>query len=537
MNGYRILHLLRRALLPAALGLACLTTPALTSCSTAGPHSGLKARDLDSALTYAASIYDQIPAGAPAQASLEAEYRAAMKDVLKSLKQEAPLRQCKDTISLQGWSIHFPLGTQLLAVPPAWCDDILLADAKKFKFKTRVAATGTGLPVMMYQAYDPARSSGVKLFPLNGRYLPATMIAEFTGPRSVTLTFHHTAKITRTRLKKMDRPLAYDLSAPLARSMDSGFLSGFAGKGLFRAQDLLDDTGIFVPGIYDPDKIPVVFVHGLASDPHIWDNAMNEVLADPVLRQKFQPWYFLYPTGMPAQLSAAKLRSGLKRAVEHYSRQGGSRTLSRMVLVGHSMGGLISHMQVVDSGEDIYQAWFTRPLDSLRIQPANRTFIRDTLYFQHLPFVRRAIFVATPHRGSVMADLRIVRFALRLVKRLVRVDELITDVVQNAANAINPGLFWTRGGGGRSVDTLAASHPMLPALARRPITVPWHNIIAVWKPKPKLEDTTDGAVPYTSSYLPGAESDFIVRAFHSCTENPDVMAEICRILRLHARRY
>ena len=519
--------------------MVCVSVFSLSSCASHQRSGKPSHPDLDSALAYAETIHDHIPPGAAAQTSLEDEWRKVLEDVVSALKEEAPLRQWKGKIMMQGWTVHFPEQKSLLALNPHWFNDIrVISAAGKVRSSLRsVSAPGTGLPLMMYQAYDPERASSVKLFPLNGRYLPATLTASFTGPRAVTLTFHHTAKVTHAIVRGRDRPLAYDLSAPLLKSMDPGFLSAFAGAGLFRPDRHLDDTGVFVPGIFDPDKIPVVFVHGLASDPHIWDAAMNDVLADPILRQKYQIWYFLYPTGLPVQVSAARLRSGLQKAVAHYDPQGIHPALRRMVLVGHSMGGLLSHLQVVDSGDDIYRAWFTQPLESLRISPANRQLIQRTLYFQHLPFVQRAIFVATPHRGSAMAEMRIVRLALRFVHRVVRLDQLMTDVIQNAAHALNPGLHWDRGRGGRSVDTLAASHPMLKALDRRPILVPWHNIIAVWKPRPNLTETTDGAVPYTSAYLAGAARDFIVHGFHSCTEKPEVTAEICRILRLHARRY
>jgi pimeloyl-ACP methyl ester carboxylesterase len=67
--------------------------------------------------------------------------------------------------------------------------------------------------------------------------------------------------------------------------------------------------------VYDPQRIPVVFVHGLLSDPHIWLNAVNAINSDPELRAAYQPWYFLYPTGhRRAADLRPKLRESLRQA-------------------------------------------------------------------------------------------------------------------------------------------------------------------------------------------------------------------------------
>jgi hypothetical protein len=41
-------------------------------------------------------------------------------------------------------------------------------------------------------------------------------------------------------------------------------------------------------------------------------------------------------------------------------------------------------------------------------------------------------------------------------------------------------------------------------------------------------------VRYRSAHIPGVESELIVRSPHSCQGNPHTMAEVLRILRLHA---
>jgi hypothetical protein len=45
---------------------------------------------------------------------------------------------------------------------------------------------------------------------------------------------------------------------------------------------------------------------------------------------------------------------------------------------------------------------------------------------------------------------------------------------------------------------------------------------------------TDGVVPYWSSHLAGAQSELIVPSTHGAHQNPQAIAEVCRILRLNA---
>jgi hypothetical protein len=47
---------------------------------------------------------------------------------------------------------------------------------------------------------------------------------------------------------------------------------------------------------------------------------------------------------------------------------------------------------------------------------------------------------------------------------------------------------------------------------------------------------SDGIVPYWSSHLDGAQSELVVPSHHSAHQNPQAIAEVKRILKLHARR-
>ena len=78
----------------------------------------------------------------------------------------------------------------------------------------------------------------------------------------------------------------------------------------------------------------------MATD-QMWLNVINDLEADPVLRGRYQYWEFGYPTGNPIAYSALKLREALAKVDKLYPNHKG------YVLIAHSLGGVLSHMQVV----------------------------------------------------------------------------------------------------------------------------------------------------------------------------------------------
>ena len=70
---------------------------------------------------------------------------------------------------------------------------------------------------------------------------------------------------------------------------------------------------------YDPNKIPVVFVHGLQDTPVAWVPMVNALWADPVVRRNYQVCVFSYPSGYPFQCSALLLRRELDAIQQNFS--------------------------------------------------------------------------------------------------------------------------------------------------------------------------------------------------------------------------
>jgi hypothetical protein len=198
------------------------------------------------------------------------------------------------------------------------------------------------------------------------------------------------------------------------------------------------------------------------------------------------------------------------------------------------MGGIIYRLQVTDSEDAIYRAYFRRDIDQLFASADAKRQIRENLFFEPNPRIARVVFVAVPHRGSGLADLRIVQWMTGLIERAVRIDQFITEIARTATSTLNPQLMAFKDLGARSVQNLSPRHPLLLAMDQRPVEVPFHSIIGVKQAGKPLTDTSDGVVPYTSAHLDHAISEHRVSATHSCTDHPEVTAEIRRILRQHA---
>ena len=132
--------------------------------------------------------------------------------------------------------------------------------------------------------------------------------------------------------------------------------------------DLLryEPTGLSLLRPYTRGKIPVVFIHGLWSNPWSWDRMIAELEADPSLADRYQSWTFGYSTGDPIPYSASLLRRDLQEVRRKFDPDDSDAAFNRMVLVGHSMGGLLTKMMVQDSGTRLWRLISDRPIDDAR---------------------------------------------------------------------------------------------------------------------------------------------------------------------------
>jgi hypothetical protein len=303
---------------------------------------------------------------------------------------------------------------------------------------------------------------------------------------------------------------------------------GFLGRltGLMQERPPLVSTTPYHPGL-----IPVVFVHGTASSIVRWVEMYNRLLADPAIRSRFQFWFFQYDSGNPIALSALRLREALSGAVARLDPEGKDPALRRMVLIGHSQGGLLVKMQAIQSGDRFWNAASRKPLDALQLAEETRDLLRRALFVEPLPEVSRVVFICTPHRGSFVAGRNIIA---NVTRWLLSLPLALTGVAADLAR--NPDAF---AGGVRpvvpsAVDNMSPRHFFIRTLQTIPVapTITAHSIIAVEGDGPVAEGD-DGVVAYASAHIEPVESELVVTSGHSVQGNPHAIEEVRRILRKH----
>ena len=325
--------------------------------------------------------------------------------------------------------------------------------------------------------------------------------------------------------------LAFDRTMPLAMQVGRSRLADLEWTGLFDSNFERPglEAGLYMLRPYEHDKIPVVFVHGLASSPRAWVQTINELQNNPSIAAHYQFWMFMCPTGQPIPGSADRLRQSLIKARETFDPGHSDTTFDQMVLVGHSMGGLLSKMMVQDSKLELWNATITVPRDQFKGSPQLQQALDRVLIFRPLPFVTRVVFIATPHRGSPIANSRFGQTIAALVRRPANVDAHIAEIeAMNGPDVISPEM---RGRALNAINNLRTDSPILATLDQIPIQsgVRYHSII----PLINGDTPIDGVVEYRSSHLEGAASERIFPGTHFSQQDPFVTRELDRILREH----
>jgi pimeloyl-ACP methyl ester carboxylesterase len=332
-------------------------------------------------------------------------------------------------------------------------------------------------------------------------------------------------------------PLAYDLTVPLARQLHVTNLNLIGALGVLDPSAYNNRTGIYMLDPYVPGKIPVVFVHGLMSSPAAWTNAMNDLRGDPELRRRYQFWMFFYSTGNPLLASGARFRKALGDLRLQLDPDHQAPAFDRMILIGHSMGGLMSRLAISESGQVLWNTASRVPPDQVQLEPELKDLLMQALFFEPVPMVSRVVFVSTPHRGSPLGDELIGRISSRLIRVPGNILEIRKTLAQlNGDTDVSQAFRGTRYATG--VAQLGLGNPVLQAIDRLPLseTVPYHSIVG-YNGKEPLPAGGDGVVPYTSAHIEGALSELIVSSDHSAQETDAGIREMRRILTLHLNEY
>ena len=405
-----------------------------------------------------------------------------------------------------------------------------VVDAYDFRGKyTTVHATraGVGAPlVVMPDQNGDFRKS----FEAPRMAMAMTAVVRAEGQQGAVLELHDPLDEERISIAGRNPVLAADFSAPVSFVMAVARPDKLGLIRLLNPQKYSDTARLVRLQKYDRNRIPVLFVHGLQDTPASWAPMYHSLVQDPEIRNRYQFWAFSYPSGYPYPYSASLLRKeldGINRVFPDHK---------KIVIVGHSMGSLVSRLMVTNAGDKIWRDIFTKGPDEMQVTGASRQLLRDALLFEHRREIDRAIFLSAPHRGSEIAS----NWIGRLGSRLVRMPTFLADARNAVASVLTvdaASLQLDRAP--NSIDTLSPENRFVKAANKLPIApgIPYHSIMGD-RGKGGNQDQTkpmmsDGVVAYWSSHLDGAVSEKIVPSNHSSHQHPEGIAEVKRILKGH----
>ena len=412
---------------------------------------------------------------------------------------------------------------------------ILPADRYQFKgtlVKDRTLKDGLGAPmVIASKDFDPTKFDPF----IQGKnvYYGVTEVLQFKG-RNCTATYIDPLSTETVDFAGHTYPVAADFTAPLALALAELAPRKKELQRLVNPGEFASSTRLARLQPYDPRKIPILCIHGLGDSQATWAPLIESLRTDPTIRKNYQVWFFSYPTGYPYPLMAAVLRKQMDAINSYYPDH------KKMVVIGHSMGGMIARELITDSGMKIWNAYYDMPPAKLPVSEETRRIFSSAFVFQHRPEIARVIFASASHRGANRAT----GFGARLLSNIIGGNATAPGLAADQAKAVS--LMKPDYSGDKlqripnSLDVLKPGNRFVTTIDKIPTThgVPFHSIIGDRGKGGNLNHTppvsTDGLVPYWSSHLDGAESELIVPSDHWTHRHPLGIAEIRRILLKHA---
>ena len=544
-SGYLRLNLFRRVFFAGAAVFACCSCAHLATVKTTQPRVptiGANEGRLTLAKQHLAAAERAQPAVAlgddllAAKLSLQVLLQRPNDSSAQSIYDFSVARvvQDVDRTDLEPWRHPIAVSTDqggytLVSPKPVDAEhdpsryDLFPTDSLKIGgqfFKARSVVAGIGAPlVAVARSENPRFRQEYKLRRL---YAPATAVIKFSG-QTANLEFIDPLQSERVTLNKREFPLAVDLSASTAMLIARERPERIGFASVLNPQKYADKARLIQLQQFDPARTPVIFVHGLQETPASWAPMINTLQSDPSIEKHYQFWVYGYPSGYPYPYSAALFRrdlDGIDRAFPNHK---------RVVLIGHSMGGMICRLMITDSGDKIWRANFSTAPAQTPLSGETRKLLEESLLFVHRRDVQRVIFIATPHRGSKFAAGWIGRIGSSLVRTPRSFASIYAStkpllIADPAARTLKrmP----------NSVDTLEPNDRFVQAVNKLPLAsdIPYHSIMGD-RGRGDTPNSSDGIVPYWSSHLKGAQSELIVNSDHGAQYNPQAIQEVERILK------
>jgi pimeloyl-ACP methyl ester carboxylesterase len=389
---------------------------------------------------------------------------------------------------------------------------------------TRDRQSGMGAPLIGVLKQGGVQGATARCVPATAFLrVPGDIHTWTAGELKPTLELYSGYGVDTVQVDGKTIPLETDLTAPLAHSLNDAVLWQLGMAQFFSSIERIK-SDVYLTQPYERGRIPVVFVHGTFSSPVWWAEMINTLRADPEIREHCQLWFFIYNSGNPVPYSANKLRECLTAKVKELDPTGSDPALQQMVVIGHSQGGLLTKLTATDTGDKLLHM---TGLDQASLTDKEREWLRRYTVYEALPFVKRVVFISTPHRGSYLAG----GFARNLARRFITFPR---RMMKRASEWAGLREKLNMKGIPTSLDSMSPDNKYLLALADIPLApgVKGNSIIAV-QGNGDYKQGKDGLVAYSSAHVDYVESEFIVRSFHSCQDKAETIEEVRRILLKH----
>jgi pimeloyl-ACP methyl ester carboxylesterase len=451
--------------------------------------------------------------------------------------QGGPINLTTGVVSLGG----FPVRVEFRRMPDSLGKSIYLEPADQAPMQalgsTHFSQSGFGVPMVAFAL--PCTDRPIcRHYPPEGVFRPATVWLE--TPASGSASDSAPVLVVQNPVAQPEHvagsnryALAEDLSAPLAQLLDRTSLKRLAWWGMIGGAEVGRRSGLFLLDDYDPNKIPIIMIHGVAGSPVIWARLSNAIMGDPELHRRYQIWHIVYQSNAPLLVERHRVQHYIDRAWNDLDPEGRAPARQGVVLIGHSMGGVIARLLCAQSTPEVWGAAFSAPFESLHAKADDLAALKDVFQFKPYPGVDEIIFMAAPQLGSPSADGLLGRLVGLLAWR--HIDELSALMRIAALNpsAIQPALHSIiQSGHLSSITSLRPDEPvtladekLMPAPGVRYDTIA--GVLSGVKPP------GDGYVPLSSALLPGSTTTLVVHSNHQVPYNPEAIQAALKILREH----
>ncbi len=411
-------------------------------------------------------------------------------------------------------------------------DQLIPADfirvKRGFSEHTIVEGIGSSLLVRQKQTdIDP-------LIPDTGLWYPVTGILNLDNPMSPVLELRDPTRGGDLLTGGRSFPLSANYTAAFARDFQDRQFQFMDLPALFQFEKYADRMGLYRVSPFDPSKQVCVLVHGIYSSPTTWDKTLNRIYEHEELRERYEFWTFGYPTGAPIPFLASKFRESLNEMATFRERAGASPR--EMVMVGHSMGGLLAKSVTQHGGDEEWDKVFNVPIEQLNVDEADRAVLRRLFYYEPVPNISRVVFCSTPHRGSKVAAYPGAGLVGSLIQVPSQLARLTADIVEQSRYALTPLGLEIAEDRTTSLEQLSSKSRLTGDLYLKPLNpgIHYHSVIASNRRDKGLPcETSDGIVSYQSSHIEGVDSEtMIYESGHGVHRSEDGIAEIVRLLKL-----